>query len=285
MQQVSHHDVTAADFDERVISRSKEVPVVVDFWAAWCGPCRTLGPMLERLETDADGDWELVKVDVDGEQELARQFRIQSIPAVKAFRDGKVVAEFVGAQPEANVRTFLKGIAPSAADRLVARAEGVLEAGRGREAEQYLREALSAEPDHRRALLVHGALMLRQGNMDEAEQLLERVPKATPEGRDAQALLARVRFAREAAAAGSDSAGTALAASSSDTEARWALGVRLAAQGDYRPALDHFLWLVQHDRQYREDGGRQSMLAVFDILGPDDPLTVEYRRRLTSALY
>jgi putative thioredoxin len=158
-------DVGEQDFQAKVVERSKQVPVVVDFWAEWCGPCRTLGPALEDAVRRRGGEIELVKLDTDANQRIARQFRIQSIPAVKAFRDGKVVAEFIGAQPPAAIESFLDQIVPSKADRLT-------DAGD----EQSLREALELDPRHARAAIGLGRLLLGRGDADQALAVLRPFP-------------------------------------------------------------------------------------------------------------
>jgi putative thioredoxin len=217
----------------------------------------------------------------------ARQGRHrQRAHAGQAFRSGQVVAEFLGALPEARVRAFLDPLLPSTADSLVARAESALEARKDRVAERLLREALAERPDHPGALLGLGALLMRTGSADDAAELLGQIPRSAPEGQQAQAMLAQVSFAREAATqAPADEAREALKRNPEDLDAHWAAGYHAAAGGDYGGALEHFLWLVQHDRAYKNDGGRRAMLSVFEALGPDDPLALDYRSRLASALY
>ena len=275
-------NIAGADFAERVVSRSALVPVVVDFWAAWCQPCRILSPTLERLERASEGAWELVKVDIDREPALANQFQITSIPALKGFRDGRVVAEMLGAQPESAIRSFLAGLLPSEADRLVAEAADVLRTGSYEQAENILRRALAVAPEHGPGLLALGSLLSEHGRLDEAAEVLERIPAMTNEGRRARATLARVSFMRAATADAGIHVDTGVAASD---DAHWAAGNRLAAAGNYREALTHFLWLVEHNRRYRDDEGRRAALSVFDILGPDDPITMEFRPRLSSLLF
>jgi putative thioredoxin len=241
-----------------------------------------LGPVLEKLEAGADGAWELVKVDIDHEPALAARFRIQSIPAVKGFRDGAVVAEFLGAQPEARVKAFLQSLTPSKADQATTSAVRALEAGNDVLAEQLLREALSDRPDHAGASLRLGELLMRKDRSEEAVSVLATIPLTTSEGRQARALIGRLEFRKEASLL-ADVNGRI--STESPEDAHWAAGTRAAAVGDYRTALDQFLWLAQNNRHYREDGGRRSMLTIFDILGPDDSVSLEYRRKLASALH
>lgn len=247
MQAGQSQDVMESEFESRVLARSATVPVVVDFWAAWCQPCRLLGPLLERLAAAAGGAWELAKVDVDMAPALAERYRVQGIPAVKGFRDGQVAAEFVGAQPEAAVRSFLARLLPTRANGLTAEAKALLDRGEAGLAEPLLREALAEDPMHRQAALSLGRLLIEAGRLDEAERRLTDIPAATSEGQSAQALLGRTRFQREAAA---------LPPAAPDDEAalHWSAGLRAAASEDYASALPHFLWLVRQQRRYRDDG-------------------------------
>jgi putative thioredoxin len=273
------HTVTQTNFQEAVLDRSYITPVVVDFWAPWCGPCRQLGPVLERLAAAADGAWELAKVDIDQNPELARRYRVQSIPAVKGFRDGKVAAEFLGAQPETAVRAFLQRLTPSQADRLAAEGAKLLAAGDFSGAEDVYHDALQRQADHAGALLGLGKLLMRRGELVEAERLLPAIPSNTPEGREAAALLGRLRFQQAAKAL------AATSTTSDDLDALWAEAVTAAAREEYGAALEQFLTITERNRSYREDGGRKAMLSIFEILGSEDPLTREYRPRLSAALY
>jgi putative thioredoxin len=279
------HEVTTATFEDAVIRRSFTVPVVADFWAPWCGPCRMLSPLLERLAARSAGAWELATIDIDQEPELARRFRVQSIPAVIGFRDGKPVAQFIGAQPEPAVLRFLQQLLPSAADARASEGDRLARIGDQAGARAAYRQALAEQPTNPRALLGLANLLLRD-DPDESEQLLGRIAPSAAEAPAAAALLARLRFQREVQSLPpADQAERALAADPTDSAARWALGVHAAADGAYETALEHFLAIVSRDRRYRDDGARKAMLAIFEILGPDDPITQGFRRRLAAALY
>jgi len=245
-----------------------------------------LGPVLERLAEQADGAWELAKINTDHEQELALRYGIQGIPAVKAFRDGKVVSEFVGVLPERSIRAFLARVIPSRADQLTAEAREHISKGNLAEGETMLREALDQENDHAGATLALAELLLDQGQEAAARPLLESLPPHTDEGRRAAALLKRLQFISDSIGLPSrEEALAALAGNPDDFSAVWALAVRAAGTGDYAEALSRFLDLLERNRQYKDDGARKAMLAIFTILGPDHELSMTYRPLLAAALH
>lgn len=279
-------DVSTETFEADVIDASSLQPVVVDFWAPWCGPCRQLGPLLERLAADASGAWTLAKINVDQNPALATRYGVQGIPAVKGFRDGRVVAEFVGAQPEAAVRRFLDRLAPSATDLAVAEGFSHASAGNLEAAESAFRRALAERQDHPRALLGLGLALAELGRTAEAEKTLAILLPNSPEAREAAPLLAKLRLSGSMEGLMSaDEAARVLETAPRDPTANLALGQSLAARGDYAGALSHLLTVVERDKTFRDGVARTSMLAIFDILGSDNPLTIAYRRKLTSALY
>jgi putative thioredoxin len=242
-------DVDENEFEQRVLERSKEVPVVVDFWADWCAPCKQLTPVLERAAEARAGKVELAKVDVEKNPQLQAAFRVQGIPSVKAFRDGRVAAEFTGAIPPAEVERFFDGLVPSEADELVASGD-----------EQDLRRAVEIDPSHAAARRELGKLLLRRGEADEATELLSGAPGDFV----ADGLLAR------AALSGDEELAAAFQA--------WDEGDRAAALERLQEAIQ------QAGDPERRDLIRRMMVALFTELGPDDPLAREHRRRLSSAL-
>ena len=278
-------DVGDADFESAVIARSREVPVVVDFWAPWCGPCRTLGPVLERLAAEHQGAFVLARVNVDEAPGVAEAMRIQSIPAVHAFRDGAIVNGFVGAQPEPLVRQFLAGVLPGAADHAAKEGEALAAAGDASGAEARYRDALAHDARHGRALLGLARQRAAAGDEAEALALLDRVLPSSSLASDAQRLAAELRM-RAGAADGDESALRArVATHPDDLDARLALARHLAATGQHEPALQEFLAIVRLDKTHDDEAARRAMLDLFEIIGPRSPLAERYRADLAKALY
>jgi putative thioredoxin len=269
-------DVSEATFERDVINASRQTPVVVDFWAPWCGPCRMLGPTLEKLARETDGQFRLVKVNVDENQGLAMRFNVQGIPAVKAFRDGKVVAEFVGAQPETQVRQFIKKLAPAPAEQADDGGAGLLAAHRWADAERAFRRTAQHGAGAAASLGLAKAL-IAQGRGEEAGRVIEPI-KDGAEGAVADKLRAAARWL---AAAPSGQA----AADPNSPDAIFVKAAAVAARGDIHAALEGLLAVLRRDKRYRSGEAQRIMLAYFDILGDADPLTREYRSKLASVLF
>jgi putative thioredoxin len=250
-------DVTESNFQTAVIDRSHEVPVVVDFWAEWCGPCRQLTPVLERAVAERAGKVDLVKVDTDANPMLSRSFRIQGIPAVKAFKDGKVVSEFVGAQSPTVVGRFLDSLVPSEADRLVELGD-----------EASLKRALELEPTRADAAVPLARILLQRGEAEEAQRILADVPGSFA----AEGLTSRIKLEQ--------------AAASEDGPRLPGLHEGFAAldQGDQERALDLLIGSLADADGYKDDI-RRIVVGILDELGVDNPLARDARRRLASALY
>lgn len=264
-------DVTEATFEREVLQRSQQTPVVIDFWAPWCGPCRVLGPTLERLAREAGGAWVLAKINVDENPRLAQMFRVQGIPAVKAVYQGKIVDEFTGALPESQVRTWLKRIVPDRNADLLAMAQA-LEATNPVEAIARYRLILGQDPHNEAALFHLGRLLALRGD-PEGITTLKQVPAGGPFGGRAIAGLAIADLVNAPAEPADGSEGLYRQA---------AVAVR---SGDYATAIEHLLTLVGRDRAFRDDGARKALLALFALLGDDHPLVGPARRRLANLLF
>jgi putative thioredoxin len=272
-------DIDQQDFAREVIQRSEDVPVVVDFWAEWCGPCKTLGPALEKVAEEYGGAFQLVKVDVDANQELASQFGIKSIPTVIAFKGGKPAAQFMGAIPETQIRQWVDVLLPTEEDRMVDRARDLVLDGDETAAEEILRQVLERVSDHHDGATALASMLIARGETEEALILLGKLPRTSEVERLEAA--ARVTAAQEIDVSAIE---RRLAEHPDDDAARLELGQALAARGEYEPALDRLLDVVKAGGDLREEA-RQAMVDVFGVLGSDHPLTVSYRRALANTLF
>ncbi len=278
-------DITADNFAS-VAERSMQLPVLVDFWASWCEPCKALLPILERLATEYQGRFLLAKVNIDEQQALASQFGVRSVPTVKMIRDGRVVDEFTGALPESQVRAFIDNHMEQPADRFLAAAEEAWSNGDAVQAETLLRQVMSELPDDHRAQLMLAELHAVTGRTDEAAQLLATLPADVALSPQAEALRARLAFATAAAdAAEIEVLQQTLAINPKDSKARHQLAARLVLAGDYEGALEQLLELVRRDRAYGDDAGRKGMLQLFELLGGSGELVNRYRRLMFTAMH
>lgn len=276
-------EVGDPNFESAVIERSKQTPVVVDFWAPWCAPCRTLGPVLERLAQEYGGQFILAKVNVDQNPELSAALNISSIPMVLGFRDGQAVAEFIGAVPEAAVRKFLARVLPSEADSVAVEGDALRATGKIGDAQAQFKRALELDPRCERALVGLAAILASHDDHDEALTLLDRVGPG-PLSQEAAKLAAEIRV-RQGGGGDEQSLRARAAADPTDLETRFLLAQVLAAASKHQEALGQYLEIVRRNRQFRDDAARKAMLDIFDLLGPEHELTTRYRSELAKVLF
>jgi putative thioredoxin len=277
-------DVTNDTFERDVIEASKSTPVVVDFWAPWCGPCRVLKPILEKLASEYDGKFKLAKVNSDENQEIAAAYGIRSIPDVMAFKDGKAVSHFLGAVPESQVRAFIDELIPTPSEIERARAAELREAGNLAGAVEALRKAIDLDPTNDTARLDLAGLLIEVTRADEAEAMLAAVQPNLEFDDRVATLRAALAFARSAGSASEAELKAKLAANLVDHEARFALAGLYAGTRRYREALDELLEIVRRDRNWKDGQARKQILAIFNLAEKQPELVSEYRRKLASAL-
>jgi putative thioredoxin len=282
-------NTTTKDFLRDVIEASREVPVLVDFWAPWCGPCRQLTPILEKAVRVAKGAVRLVKLNIDEHPQIPGQMGVQSIPAVFAFQDGRPVDGFMGALPESRVNAFIARLigddaGDTAAD--IEAADEALAVGDLNAAAQLFGEVLQKDRENAQALAGLAKCYIKTGDLTRAEQTLALVPPAKADSAPVASARAALELARKAPAAGEiDALRAKLAADPKDAQARFDLALALNAKGDRKGALDELLTLVAKNRSWNDDAARKQLLQLFDAWGPSDPSTVTGRQRLSSLLF
>ena len=279
-------DVSQADFDTKVVAASHKQPVVIDFWAPWCAPCKVLKPILEKLEGEYKGKFLLAKVNSDENHEIAARYAVRGIPSVKAMVDGKIVNEFTGALPESMVRDWLDKIIPSPAEELRREAQQRSEAGDLDGALQKLTEASTLDADNEWVRVDAAEILLAMGNPDDAQPLLDSLkdPDILKDARVLQ-LKAQVRLAemREEGESEAELAAV-ISLNENDLESRLKLANVLIAANKPAEGMDQLLEIVRRDRKFKDDIGRKMLLDVFNLLGGQHELVAEYRRKLASIL-
>lgn len=284
------YDIALADFEEKVLAVSQRVPVLVDFWAPWCQPCRILKPILEKLAAEYDGKFILAKINSDENQELAQRYGVRGIPAVKAFVGGQLADEFTGALPEAQIREFLGRLIPSPGEPLRQAALALAAAGDLAGARRTMVDAINLDPRNDNAYLDFIQLSLDQGDaaaLAEASELMDVVADRARDRARVESLQARLRMLGSVGAVDTAALQARLLEDANDHEARLQLANALAVQQDYRSALEHFIDLVRRDRKWNEEAGRKGMLNLFTLLAAQpqyDDLVREYRIALARTL-
>lgn len=284
-------DGSTASFAADVIEMSMKTPVIVDFWATWCGPCKQLGPLLEKLVREARGAVRMVKIDVDKNQDLAAQLRIQSVPTVYAFANGRPVDGFTGAQPESQLRAFIQRLSkgaeqPSLAD-IVDEAKALLAQGDAETAAQIFQQVLGEDPENGPAMAGLLRCLLAVGDFDSVAQMLAQLPPALAKHAEVAAVKTALEL-QQAAAAGAGQAAELrrrLAADADDHQARFDLALAYYGGGETEAAVDELLDLFRRDRAWNDDAARKQLVKIFEALGATHPLTIQGRRRLSALLF
>ncbi len=280
MSQAHVIEVSVQNFATEVLNKSREVPVLIDFWAEWCGPCRSLTPILEKLAEAYQGRFILAKCNTDQNQELARQFGIRGIPACKLFKDGEMVAEFQGAQPEREVRRFLDQHCDNPTDQPLEVARELLGSGDAAGAVDILKKLSAQEPDLEEARFLLVRALLQSHDFATASEILATLPKAD---REVESLQQMINYAQSAAEYGTvEQCEARIKANPQDFEALYQLGVVLTLDDRFEEAMDRFLQVIAKNKNFGDGKVRKAMLALFEVMGAEHPLTHIYRRKFAN---
>lgn len=278
-------DTQLESFEQDVLSASHQRPVLLDFWAPWCGPCQSLMPVLSKLAEEYAGAFILAKVNIDEQQALAQQFAVRSVPTVKLIKDGKVVEEFLGAQPEAQIRALLEKHILREADKLMQEAFARYQEGDSG-ARQDMINIINQYPDNSSIRILYVNVLFNEKQFDDARMILESLPHDVRNRPEVMRLLTQIEFLSTAqSAADFDSLLQAIRENPDNLDARYELSSVYITQSKFDEAMDQFLEIMKRDRQYRDDAGRQGLLKVFEMLGNAGELVQRYRQKMASLLY
>ena len=279
-------DVVTTDFEDKVLTRSRTVPVLVDFWAAWCGPCRTLAPVLEHVAAVFEGRLLIAKVDTDAEPELAARFGIRSLPTIVLFADGQPRAQTMGAQPESAIRALVAPFVTTPGDELAQQAADAVSRGHLAEGQRLLEEAVAHDPERAGPRFALAELLLASGDAVGAKEVIEPLNALEKESDAGQAVRDKIRLCEdlEGAPATEELLGN-IERDPGNLESRYLLAARKVLEGDPSAALEHFFEIMRRDRKFRDDAGRHGLVAVFNMLDPDSELAADYRKRMAALLY
>lgn len=279
-------EVNQQNFTSVVVENSQQVPVLVDFWADWCQPCKTLTPLLTKLVQEYRGGAILAKINADAEQALAGHFRVRSLPTVMVVWQGQIVEQLVGAQPESAYRAVIDSLRAKPGDLIREQVEALWQQGRQKQAVELLGEALKQEPDSVELKIALAEKLLQLDRGEKARVLLQSLPAEEQVRQPASGLLARLQFADLAQGAPDlDQLEAQLRAKPEDDTARRQLAARYVLAGNYEAALEQFMDILRRNPQFEEGAGRKGLIAIFEMLGNEDPLVITYRRRMFSLLH
>lgn len=279
-------DVSGEDFEEKVVQASTKATVVVDFWAQWCAPCLILGPVLESVVRSYSGKVLLARLNIEQYPELASPWGIQSIPAVKIFRDGKVVKEFIGALPESEVKRQIAAAVPSPADAMALEGVKLLEQGKVSEAEKRFRRALEDDAHQPLANLALAQILVDKGYLKQAREFASKVEPEAEGHEEASSLVSRLEFMQHCQdSGGAEATARRVGEDPNNPDVCYDHACCLASKGKYKEALEALLKTVQTDKHYRDGAAKDAMVKIFSLVGERSELAGRYRSRLTQALY
>ncbi len=278
-------DVTAETFQSQVIDASHQAPVLVDFWATWCGPCQTLMPLLTRLAEDYQGQFLLAKVEIDQQQQLAAHFGVRSVPTVKLVKNGQIVDEFTGALPEGEIRAFLDKHIEKESDRRMQQAVTFYEQGETEQALQQMQQIILDDDKNMQNRIIFAETLIKEQRYEDARQLLNSLSMDVQMTPEVSALYAQLEFNETLTGADDiESLQKRIEADPKDSEARYQLSAHYLSRDNYEAAMEQLLEIVKRDRSYNDDAGRKGLLRIFELLGNSGELVSKYRRLLAQAL-